>query len=148
MSVPKPVFPAEFVAHWEALRDRQIVFPWCNSCGTLQRSLQLNCSNCLRPISEWRRIDGNGAVHSFVWYMQDLDPRTATVSPFAAALPYNVALIELDAGPVILSTVESVTFGELEVGQRVVPSFVDAADGWVLLKFRRTADGNEPGLSE
>jgi uncharacterized OB-fold protein len=72
------------------------------------------CPECLHPKSEWVRDSGLGTVWSFCVYHRAFNPA------FEDALPYNVALIELDSGPVMISNVLGVEAEDLQIGMRVV----------------------------
>ena len=47
---------------------------------------------------EWAPAGGGGSLHTFAVYRQSYDP--------AFSPPYNVAVVQLDEGPLLLSTIE------------------------------------------
>jgi len=64
---------------------------------------------------EWVPAGGGGSLHTFAVYRQSYDP--------AFPPPYNVAVVQLDEGPLLLSTIEIDDFSRLEVGMRLVARF-------------------------
>ena len=69
----------------------------CQDCGTSRFPAASICPNCLSARAEWVAASGRGTVWSWIRmhqrYFKDL-PREA---------PYNVALIELAEGPLMIS---------------------------------------------
>jgi uncharacterized OB-fold protein len=91
-----------------------LAFQRCIECGYLRLPPAAVCPECLHGKSEWVRDSGLGTVWSFCIYHRAFDPA------FKDALPYNVALIELDSGPLMISNVLAVEAAELKIGLRVV----------------------------
>jgi uncharacterized OB-fold protein len=78
---------------------------------------------------EWVEPSGMGTVYS-----------TIIVYPKPPAQPYNVALVDLDEGPRMLSRIEGVTPDKVAIGMRV-KAHVGSEDGTPLVLFRPTDDG-------
>lgn len=73
---------------------------------------------------EWIEASGLGHIYSLTWVSQK--PPTP---------PYNVAIVELDEGPRLMSRIEDVTPDGVAIGQRVRAEIVESGDG-ALLVFR------------
>ena len=71
-----------------------------------------------------------GAVWSFGVYER------AFIAAFEDAVPYVVALVELDDGPRLIANVVGVAPSEVAVGMRVTAVFEPFADGAALVNFR------------
>jgi len=69
-------------------------------------------------------------VTSFVWYMESLHPNFTEI-------PYNVTLVRLDAGPVVVSSLPDATIDSLRVGDRVHATFSDEPGGFSVLLFEK-----------
>jgi uncharacterized OB-fold protein len=106
----KPV-DEEFVA---AAVEGGLAFQRCTECGYLRFPPAAVCPECLHATSEWVRDSGLGTVWSFCIYHRAFDPA------FKDALPYNVALIELDSGPLMISNVLAVEAADLKIEMRVI----------------------------
>jgi len=55
---------------------------------------------------------------------------------FADEVPYNVALVQLDAGPRLITNIVGVRPEELRIGMRVVAAFEDVTPDVTLVRFR------------
>jgi uncharacterized OB-fold protein len=78
---------------------------------------------------EWVEPSGMGTVYS-----------TITIYPKPPAQPHNVALIDLDEGPRMLSRVEGVASEKVVIGMRV-KAHVGSEEGAPLVLFRPLGDG-------
>lgn len=108
----------------------------CLGCDHLRLPPSWICPSCLAEEYEWVPVSGHGSIHSFIWYLQPLDPAFR-------ATPYNVTIVELAEGPRVISKVVDVRPGDLRVGQSVEASFEDGPPGDSVLVFRtaESADG-------
>ncbi len=98
MELPKPE-PTELTRpYWDALREGHLVFQRC-SCGHAWLPARRHCPVCLKAEPAWERAAGTGTLLSWVVY------HTAYHPAFADRLPYNVALVELDEGPRLLTNI-------------------------------------------
>lgn len=115
--------------YWDAAREHKLVMQHCHQCGHVRWPPRSLCPLCLADAQEdeWREIPPTGSVWSFVVYHRALRPE------FADKVPYNVALVKLDAGPVVTSNV--VGTNELTIGERVTALFDDITDDTTLVKF-------------
>jgi uncharacterized OB-fold protein len=85
--------------YWEAARDGRLVVQECQECGRLQHPPLPACPDCHRSQLGWRELSGRGTVYSCTVV------RHATHAAFAGKIPYVVALVELDEGPRLVTTV-------------------------------------------
>lgn len=96
MEMPKPD-PTELSRpFWDALREGHLVYQRCD-CGHAFLPARKLCPACLQPSVRWERASGEGRLVSWVVY------HTAYHPAFESRLPYNVALVELDEGPRLLT---------------------------------------------
>ena len=82
----------------------------CRACGRLRYPAAIVCPECLSGEAEWQAVSGRGKVFSFVVFHRAYHPA------WEGRVPYNVALIELDEGPILLSNVIDVDNAKLAVG--------------------------------
>lgn len=98
MDMPKPE-PTEISRpYWDALREGHLVFQRCD-CGHAWLPARRLCPSCLQPSVRWERASGLGRLVSWVVY------HTAYHPAFESRLPYNVALVQLDEGPRLLTNI-------------------------------------------
>jgi len=131
-SIPLPDLDDPFTApFWQAARERRLVMPHCRACGHVQWPPRKVCGGCLGPLDadNWQEIAQTGTIWSFVVYHRAFHPG------FADRIPYNVAFVRLDAGPVVVT---NITGGNnLAIGQRVTAQFEDETGNVTLVRFRR-----------
>jgi len=130
--MPERAIPKNLDAHaaryWDSLREHRLMLQHCSGCGFVRFPPRSSCPECWSEAFDWREHSGSGRVTSFVWYMKPLDPRFPEV-------PYNVSLVALDGGPVLVSNVVDVAFGGLRIGDRVKARFSDEKSGFAVLLF-------------
>ena len=111
---PLPELTEENRPFWDALRERStLTMQKCGACGHIRYPLARICPECLTPGGTWTPLSGRGAVLSRIVFHQVYNPA------FAADVPYNVVLVQLDEGPRMFSNVVSVPNDEVVVGMRV-----------------------------
>ncbi len=92
--LPNPNDPLT-APHWQAAREGRIAMQQCPSCGYVRWPAARSCPECLALGGDWTNLSGRGQIWSFAVYEKPLDPA------FADLVPYAVALIRLDEGPMI-----------------------------------------------
>jgi len=76
---------------WEATRQRKYLVRQCNQCGHKWFPPNIPaCSKCTSMDIGWFETAGKGVIHSYVVVVQPI------VGAFVGAVPYVVAVIELD----------------------------------------------------
>ncbi|MBV8612366.1 MAG: OB-fold domain-containing protein [Acetobacteraceae bacterium] len=84
---------------WEGLEQGVLRFQRCRRCQHAWLPPRRECPNCLAADSCWEAASGRGRVVSWVVY------HVAYHDAFRDRLPYNVAVIELDEGPRLITNV-------------------------------------------
>jgi uncharacterized protein len=107
---------AEFTPFWDAALQGKLRLPVCSQCGAW-RWLPGTCrNNCVAP-AEWAECSGRGIVYAHTTV------RRAPTAAFEAAVPYVLALIELEEGPRLLAHVVRCDPMVLSIGLPVRVSF-------------------------
>jgi len=114
----------------EGLARDELLIPWCKRCGKPHFYPRSACPHCWAEEYEWRPAAGGGAVHTFTTV------RANPPSTFSAALPYCIAIIDLDEGVRLLSNV--LDHPTLAISDRVMLEFVSRGDARLPV-FRRVA---------
>ena len=102
--VPTPVAPAfptpdvnELTRpYWDGLKENRLMFQKCR-CGNAWLPARRECPNCLGTEWQWTQASGKGCLISWVVY------HTSYHDAFKSRLPYNVAVVELDEGPRLIT---------------------------------------------
>ena len=129
-SKPLPAVSELNRSFWDALRNRMLLLPKCNACGVVWYPPSPFCPDCWSKDFTWKRLSGKGRVNSWVVFHQ------AYFSSLEADIPYNVAEVELDEGPRLLTNLVDVSNDKIEGGMIVEIVYDDVTENVTLAKFR------------
>jgi uncharacterized OB-fold protein len=93
-------------AYRDSLADGTLSFQRCAKCSNAWLPPRDACPACLSPEWAWEAASGRGRVLSWVIYHRAYHPA------FAERVPYNVAVVELDEGPRLVTNILGVEAGE------------------------------------
>ena len=94
---PRPVITPDSEPFWTSAHARALRLPKCLACAEFFFPPAPFCPRCWRDEISWELVAGTGKVFSFVTFQRLYDPS------FEDLLPYDVAVIQLDEGPRMLS---------------------------------------------
>jgi len=129
---PRPMPIATTKPFWDGLAEGVIRLQHCNDCGAWTYYPRRRCSACLSDALEWRTVSGAGHIYS--WTIG----RQATHPAFVDEVPQFLAMVELDEGVRLTTTIVEAAEDELVVGLAVEPVFDHGPDGMTLLRYRPT----------
>jgi hypothetical protein len=115
---------------WDGCRRGELLLQRCSHCERLRYPAAVVCPQCLSAEAQWQAMSGGGKVFSFVVFHRAYHPA------WEGKVPYNVALIELDEGPIVLSNVVGVDNAALEVGLPVQVAFETVDDSLAIPVFK------------
>jgi uncharacterized OB-fold protein len=98
MDAPQPDINETSRPYWDALREGHLVVQRCAN-GHAWLPARKHCPACLSADVRWERASGRGRIVSWVVYHHAYHPA------FEGRLPYNVALVQLDEGPRLLTNI-------------------------------------------
>jgi uncharacterized OB-fold protein len=113
---------------WDAAREGRLAIQRCATCGRYQHPPTVTCPAC-GGAPAWGDASGEGVVHTFTVFHRAYHPA------FVDDLPYNVSIVRLAEGPLILSSVVGVAADELEVGMAVSVVFDRVSESITLPRF-------------
>ncbi len=96
---PLPQVTPVTAPYWEGLRGGRLLFQKCNKCGHEWLPGRTECSQCLSDDIGWVEASGRGKLFSWVIYHRAFNPA------FKDKVPYNVAIVELDEGPRLITNI-------------------------------------------
>jgi hypothetical protein len=117
---------------WDALREHRIDIQQCDDCRRWVFFPRLHCPHCFSRSLTWRTVSGAGELHTFTL------ARLPTLPELADEAPQKLAVVQLDEGPHLNTTLVGVAEDQIKVGMRVKPVFDDIVPGEVTL-LRYTA---------
>ena len=127
MAIPLPEPTELSKPYWDGLREGRLLIQRC-ACGHAFLPARKHCPACLAPDPSWERASGRGVILSWVVYHVAYHPA------FESRLPYNVALVELDEGPRVLTNI--VDGNDRLAGGAKVELAIEQEEGFPLARFR------------
>lgn len=134
VSRPLPVPDENTAAFWTAGKAGKLVLQRCQSCDRLQFYPRAMCATCLSDSLEWIEASGKGQLYSHTTVHRALMPG------FEDAVPYVVALVELDEGVRLLCQLVNCEPEEAFVGMRVAVVFEQISDQIVIPNVQPLGD--------
>lgn len=132
-SKPLPRTTPETKQFWEGCRRHELLLQRCMDCGTLRHYPQPMCPTCGSWNAEWAKVSGKGKVYSYIVTAHPFHPG------FAAEAPYATAIVELDEGVRLVSSIADCPPEDISIGMPVEVVFDDVTDEVTLPRFRRVA---------
>lgn len=137
---PRPVPAPDGVTrfYWEAAADHRLVLQRCRACQKMQYPPEICCVHCQAEEFDAAETTGRGVIYSYSVVDRPLH------AGFVDALPYVVALVELDdqTGLRILTNLVDVPAGtRLSCGMTVEVTFEDRGSV-TLPQFRLLGTGS------
>ena len=118
---------------WDGLAEDQVRLQRCRECSSWVFYPRPRCSHCLSAALDWHTVPGRGTVYSYTI------ARQATHHAFAAEVPQLLAIVELDEGVRMTTTLVDVAPDDIRIGLAVTAVFDHGDDGVTLLRFRPAA---------
>lgn len=114
---------------WDATREHRLLLQRCERCGHRQHHPRYLCTGCGGTALGWAPCDGAGVVDTYT--VVHRAPRAGV------PVPYLVARVRLDDGPVLLTNLVDVEPSEdaVTIGARVALRWRDLSDGRALPVF-------------
>lgn len=104
---------------WDGLREHKVKIQYSPSSDRWVFYPRSHAPLTLADDLEWREISGEGSLYTYTI------ARRPTAPDFAGDEPQIIAVVELDEGPRLTSTLVNVDEHEIAVGMRLCPVFED-----------------------
>jgi uncharacterized OB-fold protein len=117
---------------WAAAREGRFALQQCDTCQAFRWPPSPVCPECLHEPHHWNDAPPTGTVWSVAVYDH------AYRREYRPDLPYDVVLVELDAGPRMITNVVGTPIDELVVGQRVTAVYDAVTPEVTLVRFTVT----------
>ncbi|MFJ8816304.1 Zn-ribbon domain-containing OB-fold protein [Amycolatopsis thermoflava] len=129
-----PTVDEDSRVYWEAYRDGRFVIARCGACGRVHHYPRPYCPFCWSgDVAPWP-ASGRATLYTYsVVYLNDLPP-------FRERLPYVAAMVELEEGPRLMTTVVGCDPGELRIGMALAVDFQPLTDELSTPVFRPVPD--------
>jgi uncharacterized OB-fold protein len=112
-----PTIDTASAPYWEAAKEGQLLIAECTACGKVHHYPRPFCPHCWSEDVHPVRASGTGKLYTYsTVYVNDL-------APFKERLPYVAAIVELDEGPRLMTTIEGAGPEQLRVDMPVTVAF-------------------------
>lgn len=129
---PLPVITDENRPFWEGCRQGKLLLQYCDSCQKHQFYPRLYCMHCGNEQPRWVEVSGRGVIYSYTIIAQNKSPE------FVQDVPYNLAIIQLEEGPRMLSNIVDINQADLRVDLPVTVVFDPVNEVISLPRFKPT----------
>jgi uncharacterized OB-fold protein len=132
--LPLPPVDRTNAGFWKAAAEGRLDLQQCTRCGAHRHPPTEGCYRCGSLDWAWDTLPGTGRVFTYTWVVQPLHPVVE------AAVPYNVAVVEVDGASDeavrIVSNVVDADEDTLRVGARVTLACDKLTDDIGLPRFQ------------
>lgn len=108
-----PIVVEETRGYWEGTLAEELRIQRCNACGNLQLPWGPCCVRCLSQDLGYQIASGRASVYSFTIVRQAIHP------DFSAQIPYVLADVELEEGPIMTTNVTDCSPDDVSIGMAV-----------------------------
>ena len=127
---PQPPLPTPIdrtQPFWDGLRERRVRIQYSPSADRYVFYPRSHAPLTLADDLEWRDVSGEGALYTYTI------ARRPTAPDFAGSGEQIIAVVELDEGPRLTTTLVNAAEDQIRVGMRVRPVFEDVPDSEITL---------------
>ncbi len=125
-----PPITAETEPYWTGCQQGELRLQHCSQCERYQFYPRLLCTDCgATEYLSWRAVSGFGQLASYSTVHLPVAP------VYADQVPYFVALVRLDEGPMMMSNLVHVTPDQIRSGMQLQVVFRRATDEVTLPYF-------------
>jgi uncharacterized protein len=129
MAKPAPIVPDPTPVSqpfWDALAEHRVDLQHCSDCDGWVYYPRSRCPHCLSDRLEWRTVSGEGTLYTFTVARQPTTPA------FDGVENLILAVVTLEDGPRVTTSLENVDVADVRIGMRVKPYFVDTPEVTIL----------------
>jgi len=116
--------------YWEGTKRGELRLQWCSDCNSCWHPPSPVCPDCASSNVEWRPSSGRGRLYSYSICESPVHPS------FADKVPYIVALVRLQEGPMIVTNLIDISPREISIGQILEVVFTPLNSEVTLPQFR------------
>jgi uncharacterized OB-fold protein len=116
--------------YWDAYREGRFLIARCGACDRVHHYPRPYCPFCWSDDVSPQQASGRATLYTYsTVYVNDL-------APFRERLPYVAAMVELEEGPRVMTTVTDCDPADLRIGMPLVVDFQPLTDELTAPVFR------------
>jgi uncharacterized OB-fold protein len=127
---PLPLATPTSAPFWNGLKDGVVRLQRCGTCQSWVFYPRNRCPGCLSDALQWRDVSGKGTLYTYTIARQPTSPH------FANEVPQLLAVVELDEGVRVTTTLVNIAPDAIKIGMRVKPYFDHVSDDVTLLRYQ------------
>ena len=125
-----PTIEDETREYWDAAADGRLLIARCGSCERVHHYPRVICPYCWSDDVTAVEASGRATLYTYsTIYVNDLPP-------FRDRLPYTAAVVDLEEGPRMMTTIVGAGSSELRIGMPLRAEPQEIADGVTAVVFR------------
>ncbi|AQV98297.1 acyl dehydratase [Cupriavidus necator] len=124
---------------WDGLKAHQVKLQRCEDCGQWVFFPRAHCPACASTQLAWRTVSGEGTLYTCTV------ARIPTLPEFTDEMPQRLAVVELDEGVHLNTTLVGLDDAQVRIGMRVRPVFDERPGTITLLRYTGT-DSDHPAV--
>jgi len=132
---PRPDTRGAGKRYWDRAHAGTLELPKCLACGKAHWYPRLYCPHCGSDELEWIACSGRGVIHTFTVVRQ------SGHKFFKGKVPYVLAMIALDEGPLLMSNVIDCDVDDVTVDAPVTVVFEKLGDDVGIPLFKLAGGG-------
>ena|ERR1043166_7083308 len=132
-AIPLPLPNPDNQGFWDGCRQHQLRLQRCRGCAAFRHQPRPVCPRCNSFDYEWAPSSGRGTLYTFTIV------HGPTLPAFQVQAPYNVAVVQLEEGPFIVTNIVGCNAEQLRIGMPVEVVFENVTEMISLPKFRAVA---------
>lgn len=129
---PSPTVTDDSAVFWDAAAEGRLVAQRCAGCGRLRHPPRPMCPACSSLEVKIAELSGQGILYSYAILHHPQHP--------AFEYPVIAALVDLEEGVRLLSSLADVSKDDVRIGMPVYAHFVPTSDGPLIPVFRPRED--------
>jgi uncharacterized OB-fold protein len=116
--------------YWEGFRTGRFLVARCGGCGRVHHYPRPACPYCWSEDVAPVQASGRATLYTYsIVHMNDLPP-------FKERLPYVAAVVDLEEGPRVMTTIVDCDPADLRIGMALTADFHEVADDLTVAVFR------------
>lgn len=129
--IPMPLADGDSRVFWEGVAQHKLLIQRCDACQQYIFYPRSLCPHCFSDALSWVQAEGAGTIYSYTVVHQ-------AYGPFAAQVPFVVALVELSEGVRMMTRITGSPPEAVRIGAPVRVVFEQVGEGLTLPYFELT----------
>ena len=115
--------------YWDNALKHKLSVQYCTECGHQHFPASPVCPSCLSDLQDWKIVSGKATLISWVKFHR------AYWDGYRMELPYDVCLVQIDEGPLLLSNFHGPVPANVHAGMKMRAVFHDVTALVSLVSF-------------